>query len=184
MADAQPALRTIRLAGLPRRLAAVVYESLLVGAVIVAVGFLLLPVIGPSSPNAASPSLYLPSRFGRAASFGVIFLVCGGYCVWLWSGKRRTLPMKTWGLVMRSAGGAPVGASAATLRYVAWWIGPALALVAYAALGSPPRAYWLWPVACINYAWALLDRDRQFLHDRIAGTRIVFEPRPPSSPPP
>jgi len=26
----------------------------------------------------------------------------------------------------------------------------------------------------LNYAWALVDPDRQFLHDRIAGTRLVL----------
>ncbi|MBI4203902.1 MAG: RDD family protein, partial [Betaproteobacteria bacterium] len=25
-----------------------------------------------------------------------------------------------------------------------------------------------------GFAWALFDRDRQFLHDRLAGTRIVM----------
>jgi hypothetical protein len=25
----------------------------------------------------------------------------------------------------------------------------------------------------ISIVWALLDRDRQFLHDRLAGTRLV-----------
>jgi len=32
----------------------------------------------------------------------------------------------------------------------------------------------LWLVLLfINFLWALVDRDRQFLHDRIAGTRVV-----------
>jgi hypothetical protein len=31
-------------------------------------------------------------------------------------------------------------------------------------------------VLCLGFglAWALIDRDRQFLHDRLAGTRIVL----------
>ncbi|HNL22615.1 MAG TPA: RDD family protein, partial [Rhodocyclaceae bacterium] len=28
-----------------------------------------------------------------------------------------------------------------------------------------------------GFLWALVDSERQFLHDRIAGTRIVLEPR-------
>jgi hypothetical protein len=38
-------------------------------------------------------------------------------------------------------------------------------------------AQWLalaWLVA--PYAWSLIDRERQFLHDRLAGTRIVLTP--------
>ena len=29
------------------------------------------------------------------------------------------------------------------------------------------------PLFVLNFAWALVDRDRQFLHDRLAGTRLV-----------
>jgi len=28
----------------------------------------------------------------------------------------------------------------------------------------------LWPLSIL---WALVDRDRQFLHDRLAGTRLI-----------
>jgi uncharacterized RDD family membrane protein YckC len=28
-----------------------------------------------------------------------------------------------------------------------------------------------------SIAWALFDRERQFLHDRLAGTRLVSVPR-------
>ena len=30
----------------------------------------------------------------------------------------------------------------------------------------------------LGWAWAVLDRDRQFLHDRIAGTRLVELAKP------
>jgi uncharacterized RDD family membrane protein YckC len=30
----------------------------------------------------------------------------------------------------------------------------------------------------VGFLWALFDRDRQFLHDRIAGTRIEFAEPP------
>jgi uncharacterized RDD family membrane protein YckC len=29
----------------------------------------------------------------------------------------------------------------------------------------------------IGFLWALVDRDRQFLHDRLAGTAIIEGPR-------
>ena len=38
------------------------------------------------------------------------------------------------------------------------------------------HAAWL---ALLNYAWPIVDPERAFLHDRIAGTRIVAEPRVP-----
>jgi uncharacterized RDD family membrane protein YckC len=35
---------------------------------------------------------------------------------------------------------------------------------------------WAMALAAINYACAFVDRDRQYLHDRIAGTRLVAAP--------
>jgi uncharacterized RDD family membrane protein YckC len=29
----------------------------------------------------------------------------------------------------------------------------------------------------VDFCWPLFDRDRQFLHDRIAGTRLIRVPR-------
>ena len=49
--------------------------------------------------------------------------------------------------------GAPVEVARAALRY-------ALAWISTMTLGA-------------GFLWAWFDRDRQFLHDRLAGTRIV-----------
>jgi uncharacterized RDD family membrane protein YckC len=61
----------------------------------------------------------------------------------------------------------------AFVRYLAAWIGPALALVTYVFL----RPLDLGGVAAVplalNYLAAFVDPEKQFLHDRIAGTRIV-----------
>jgi uncharacterized RDD family membrane protein YckC len=161
-------------AGVIRRLAASLYEILLLATVALVVGFALLPVLtaAPSLP-ADERALPLLKPASQAISFGCLFAVLGAYCAWGWSGGRRTLPMKTWRLAMESAGGAPVSISRAALRYVACWIGPGLAVAAYA--GLRPLGYGRWAVAllAVNYAWALVNSDRQFLHDRIAGTRLV-----------
>jgi uncharacterized RDD family membrane protein YckC len=157
-----------------RRLAASLYESLLLAALALVVGLALLPVLtaAPSRP-ADERALPLLKPASQAISFGCLFAVLGAYCAWGWSGGRRTLPMKTWRLAMESKGGAPVSISRAALRYVACWIGPGLAIATYAWLR--PLGYGPWAVAllAVNYAWALVNSDRQFLHDRIAGTRLV-----------
>ena len=49
--------------------------------------------------------------------------------------------------------GSPVGVARAIQRY-------ALAILGFFALG-------------LGFLWALVDRDRQFLHDRLAGTALV-----------
>ena len=133
----------------------------------------MLPVLSPKPLATGERALPLLNPGARAISFGCLFVVLGAYCVWGWSGGRRTLPMRTWRIAMESAAGARISIARAALRYAAWWIGPALAIAAYAALR--PLAYGRWALAllAVDYAWALVDSDRQFLHDRIAGTRLV-----------
>ena len=87
--------------------------------------------------------------------------------------------MKTWRLALETPDGAAVSVARAIARYAAWWIGPALAVAAASiALLRFDQALSALPLLATNYAWALLDPDRWFLHDRIAGTRLVKAGRP------
>jgi uncharacterized RDD family membrane protein YckC len=162
-----------RRAGLARRLAATVYESLILGTLAVVLGYLLLPVLGSAGIPAATGRLALLSPAASATSFLALFTLYGGYCVWLSSGGRRTLPMQTWHLALQTANGESPSPAQALGRYFAWWIGPACAIAAYLALRPLGHGRWALAALALNYAWALVDADRQFLHDRIAGTRLV-----------
>jgi len=85
----------------------------------------------------------------------------GIYFVWCWHRGGQTLPMKTWKLQVISVGGESLSLRLATRRYL---------------LACPSIA-----LAGAGILWAAFDRDRQFLHDRLAGTRIVnFESRRPA----
>ena len=79
--------------------------------------------------------------------------VVGAYFAWFWSHGGQTLPMKTWRLRLVRSDGTKVSVGRALHRYV-------LAALGFFALG-------------LGFFWALVDRDRQFLHDRLAGTAIV-----------
>jgi len=113
-------------------------------------GFAIVFVAGFLFHGATSGRLAGPARH-----FFQLYLlaVLGLYFVWCWHRGGQTLPMKTWKLRLVSAGGGPVSISRATARYL-------LACLSAALAGA-------------GFAWALFDRDRQFLHDRLAGTRIV-----------
>ena len=138
---------------------------------IFAANFALLPLVTPSRGK----ELAVPGLPERVLLFCILFAVLAAYFVWCWSNGRRTLAMKTWKLRLARVDGAMVAPRLALLRYLAAWIGPALAVAAYAALaryGWGAHAAWL---VALNFLWALVDPDRQFLHDRIAGTRIVMQ---------
>ncbi len=177
-ADAYPAaVPTSALRGTPpraslaRRLGALLYEALLLIAMAFVAGFVFLPLISPHI--ASSNELTVPPRLARAVFFCALVAGMAVYYTWCWSDGRRTLPQKTWRLRLVDGTGASLTRLAALARYAAAWIGPAFALITYAALRPAPAARYAAGLVALNYAWALVDRDRQFLHDRIAGTRIV-----------
>jgi uncharacterized RDD family membrane protein YckC len=82
-----------------------------------------------------------------------VLFVAAGYFVGFWSHGGQTLPMKTWRIRLVRADGAKIGVLQGINRF------------AFAVLGLL--------AAGIGFLWALWDRDRQFLHDRIAGTALV-----------
>ena len=82
-----------------------------------------------------------------------LFLVLGAYFIACWSRGGRTLPMQTWKMRVVRPDNLPIGVGRAALRYVLAW--PSLLLFG------------------VGVFWAFFDRDRQFLHDRLAGTRVV-----------
>lgn len=112
----------------------------------------------------------------RFALETVLFIVIGLYFTWCWTHGGQTLPMKTWRIKLLTKGGQTLGLGQALLRYVlAWmWLLPGLAVAWLLDVEG-----WLPPLAlvCANMLlWALasyLDPNRQFPHDRIAGTRLV-----------
>ncbi len=168
-----------RNASLWRRYAALGYEGLLLAAIVLLVGFLTIPAVGPAGGERAV--LVVPPLSTRVLSACFVFAATGLYFTWSWTGGRRTLPMKTWRIAIVRAGGGAVDAKTAVARYVAAWIGPGASLIAYASL-QPANlgAHAAWLVA-LGYLWPLVDPDGQFLHDRIAGTRIVTAASVPSS---
>lgn len=130
-------------AGLLRRFAAMVYEGLLVMAILLVAGFL---VVGFARNGGGGLWRVLHQTY--------YLVVMAGYFTWFWSRSRRTLAMETWGLRLVTASGQPLSPKLAFLRFL-------LAVLSLGAFGA-------------GVLWALFDRDRLFLHDRLAGTRLVM----------
>lgn len=162
-------------AGLARRYAALLYEALLLTALAFIASFLLTPLISPGS--ASSGTIVMPSTAGRITSFAALFGLGAALFGWSWSEGRRTLPMKTWRLALVTAAHRPLSGRRALVRYAATWIGPALAVVAHALLAPHGLGAAAWPLVALNWLAAFVDPQRQFLHDRIAGTRLVDSSR-------
>jgi uncharacterized RDD family membrane protein YckC len=161
-------------ASLARRFASLAYEATLWSALVLVVGFLTVPLL--SAAPSQTGGLRNPDLPVRVMTFALVFGATALYYVWCWTGGRRTLPLKTWRLRLIRADGANLDKRTALVRYLAAWIGPVVALLAYATLRPwGLGAYAVWLIA-LNYLWAFIDPERRFLHDRIAGTRIVSDP--------
>lgn len=148
---------------------ALAYEALLLAALALVAGFLLLPLVSPTR----AATLVIPPMFVRTMTFCLLAAAAAIYYGWFWSEGRRTLAQKTWRLRLVDVDGAPLPRATALVRYAAGWIGPAAAIAMYAALRPAPADRYAALLVLVNYAWALIDPDRQFLHDRLAGTRVV-----------
>jgi len=154
-----------RAPGLARRLAAFVYEGLLLFGVVMIAGLLY--------------SLITQQRHalqGRAGMMLFLFVVLGVYFTWFWVRSGQTVAMKAWHIRLLTVDGTPVSRTRAWARYLlAWlWFLPATAAVYIAGLhgtGKIVVALFTGVLAYAALAW--LRSDRQFWHDVICGTRLV-----------
>lgn len=128
------------------RIAAMIYESLLVTAVVFGASFIIIPVVGEMHAG-------WQRHLFQFYITGVLFAYFSAF--WLRSGQ--TLAMKTWRIRLVDQHDGRISFKQAVLRFF-------LALLGLLLAGA---GFW----------WALVDRDHQFLHDRIAGTRLVRVPR-------
>ena len=117
----------------------------------------------------------------RHARQFLLFLVLGLYFVYFWVRGGQTLAMKTWRFRLVASGRPQVPVTRAIARYLlAWmWFLPALVLDFVLQLTG-----WLSVLTILvnMVLWAaaiLVDPQRQFLHDRLAGTRLVEYDPPP-----
>jgi uncharacterized RDD family membrane protein YckC len=153
-----------------RRMIVMVYETFLLLAVEMLAVVLWLLV----TQNRHGPLL----DHGRTAW---LFLVTGAYFIHAWTGSGHTLAMKTWRMRLAADGHARVPLRTAVLRYLLAWGWFAPALLVRSVFGLHGKGETAAVLALGVAAWALtalFDSERRFLHDRLAGTRLVSIPKP------
>jgi uncharacterized RDD family membrane protein YckC len=155
---------------LRRRMACWLYEGMLMFGVVFIAGYLFSTLTQTRHA--------LDNRHAQQA---FLFVVFGIYFTWFWA-KGQTLAMKTWHIRVVDRQGNALSQPRALLRYLlSWlWLLPPLAVSGVMALSGAELSVLLvgWVVI-----WALLSRfhpQRQFLHDALAGTRLVHHTPPPA----
>jgi uncharacterized RDD family membrane protein YckC len=153
-----------------RRLAAMLYEAVLLAAVAFFAGVLFLFASGGREA----------SGWLRVAQQAYLLVVFAAYFLWCWLRGGQTLAMRAWRIRLVAPGHARLPARVALLRFVyaALFVGAFLAALAAAFMHRNPwYAFITLAVTGVGPGWALVDADRQFLHDRLAGTRLVLVPK-------
>lgn len=154
-------------AGLARRLAAFLYEGVLLFGVVFFAGFLYSVLTRQQHA--------LQGRIGLGI---FIFIVLGLYFVGFWTRSGQTLAMKTWHLRVVDAAGRPLTATRALARYLASWLWFLPALLSTWALGLHSGGAIVGSLVAGVLAYLLIARlhpERQFLHDTICGSRVITQ---------
>lgn len=151
--------------GLWRRMAAFVYEGVLLFGVLFVAGYLY------SALTQQHHALK-----GQTGLQAFAFIVLALYFVLFWSRGGQTVAMRAWNVRIVTADGQPVSQARALARYVASWLWfvPALLTARLAGLHSASEIFALMITGVVAYALlALVHPQRQFLHDALCGTRLV-----------
>lgn len=131
------------------RCACMLYEALLLFAVCFICAYLYLTLTQQKYP--LSP---LQRHFFQ----GYIFFIIGCYFIYFWRKSGQTLAMKTWRIGLIQVNGERINLTQAIARYIFAWLSVMLFM--------------------LGFLWALIDKDKQFLHDRLLGTRLVRHNHP------
>jgi uncharacterized RDD family membrane protein YckC len=134
--------------GLLRRLAAILYDALLIGALLFLATIPFIAVRGGEPVEVGENTVYRM----------VLVLVLYGFFVGFWTRSGRTLGMQSWGLQLETMDGDKPTFATANVRFIA-------AIISWVPCG-------------LGFLWQLWDKDRLTWHDRLSGTRIVHYPKP------
>jgi uncharacterized RDD family membrane protein YckC len=154
-----------RAAPVRRRMAAFVYEGVLLFAVSMLTGALYSVSVGQ-----------VHALQGRGGMMATQFLALAAYFIWFWTHGGQTLAMKTWQVRLLTDRGQALGLWPACLRFVlSWlwfmpaWLGSWLAGWHQSKLMFGAMVVWV----VIYAALSRLMPQQQFLHDAICRTRVI-----------
>lgn len=150
---------------LPRRMAAFLYEGVLLFGLVMVVGFVYSIAVNQKH-----------GLQGRQGMMAVQFLALSCYFLWMWTHGGQTLALKTWQLRLVSAQGGPIQLKQALVRYLlSWlWFMPAWLAAWLAGWHQSKLLYGAMLVWILFYAGLTRFLPRgQFLHDVISGTRLI-----------
>lgn len=133
--------------GLARRLAAILYDSLLLLALLFIASALHLAISGNGEAS-SKPDIIRTL---------IMVLLSFAFFAWFWLHGGQTLGMRAWRIRLQNRGGGPITLWQAMLRY----------LVAIAS----------WLLFGLGFLWSLIDKEKLTWHDRFSMSELVVIPK-------
>jgi len=137
-----------------RRLAAMVYDTLLVAALNFVVMFIVLPVYSLLTGSHDSESAVQLDR--EIVWLVFLFTPMLFFCVF-WLKNGQTLSMQAWRIKLVTFSGESPTLRQCVIRY-------------FGAILSAPLG--------LGYLWCLVDRNGRYWHDYLSGTELILLPKP------
>lgn len=134
-----------------RRLAALLYDSLLILAILIFATLLFLNIYPHQATLTTTPFIKPGNIIYQIYLSSCWFL----FVAWFWVHGGQSLGMLAWRLRCVNRSGAAISWSQALLRFI-------IALFSYGCLG-------------LGFVWILIDKQKRTWHDICSGTQVILE---------
>jgi len=143
-------------AGLLRRIAALLYDAFLVAAIWMALGFAMQFIVGPNTNHLVDGQVQTDPVIGAILFVGEVVSAAGFY-IWFWMRTGQTLGMLAWRIQVVSSDGSRLNLKQSLLRWVLAW-------PSFFCLG-------------VGYLWHYIDKHGNAIHDILSGTQVIVVPK-------
>ncbi|MBT3530776.1 MAG: RDD family protein [Gammaproteobacteria bacterium] len=147
---------TLPRAGLLRRLAALLYDSFLVAAVWMILGFILQIIAGPDTNQLIDGQVQTDPLLSNIL-FILMTASAAGFYIWFWTQSGQTLGMIAWKMKAEDLDGNLMTLKQGLIRFFAAW--PSFFLLG------------------IGFLWIYVDKNGDAIHDKLSSTKVVIVPK-------
>lgn len=151
-----PSLTELPRAGLPRRLAALLYDGFVVAAIWMLLGFVVQLFAGPDTNQLVDGQVQTDPVLDMIL-FTLMILSCSTFYIWFWTQGGQTLGMLAWKIRLVDDHGELLRVPQALVRFVLAW-----------------PSFFLFG---IGYFWLLIDNSGEALHDKLSRSHVVVLPK-------
>lgn len=140
-------------ASLWRRLAAIIYDSTLVFAIWMVVGYLILAAFGISEARTLEGEIVVLDPLYERILFAAMLLSAFAFFSWFWTHSGQTLGMQAWKIKIQNTDGSAISLKQCLIRFF-------IAPFSFICLG-------------LGFFIMLVDKNGQTFHDKLSSSEVI-----------